>query len=146
MRWLPGTAGAVLRKGSVRLALAGVTLAVASSLAVSLALQARTGTFGSLPAAEPQSIDVSFQTADAAPSQAQTVQSSGDAHNTQDQRGQELSRAQAVALVQRRYRARVVRSHLTQNAAGRPVYELRLLSAGTVWSVRIDAYSGAEIP
>ena len=61
--------------------------------------------------------------------------------------GQELSRAQAIALVQRRYHARVVRSALQQDRSGRRVYVLRLLSAGgKVWSVRIDAHSGAELP
>jgi uncharacterized membrane protein YkoI len=52
-----------------------------------------------------------------------------------------------VAIVQHRYRARVVRTHLVQAAGGRPVYELRLLSSGgMVWTVRIDAQSGAEVP
>lgn len=128
------------------MALAGFAAAAALSLGALLALQARTGAIASL-SAEPQPIDVSFQTADAAPSQAQTVQGSRDVHNSQDQPGQELSRAQAVALVQRRYRARVVRAHLLQVSGGHPVYELRLLSAaGMVWTVRIDAYSGAEVP
>lgn len=60
---------------------------------------------------------------------------------------QPLTRAQAVALVQHRYRARVVRAHLLQAPGGRQLYELRLLSAaGMVWTVRIDAQSGAEVP
>jgi uncharacterized membrane protein YkoI len=64
-----------------------------------------------------------------------------------DQQRHQLSRAEAVALVQRRYRARVVRTHFLQDAKGRPMYEFRLLSAGgKVWTVRIDAYSGAELP
>jgi uncharacterized membrane protein YkoI len=64
-----------------------------------------------------------------------------------DQYRHQLSRAEAVALVQRRYRARVVRTHFLQDANGRAVYEFRLLSpGGKVWTVRIDAYSGAELP
>jgi hypothetical protein len=64
-----------------------------------------------------------------------------------DQQRHQLSRAEAVALVQRRYRARVVRTHFLQDANGRPMYEFRLLSAGgKVWTVRIDAFSGAELP
>ncbi len=68
-------------------------------------------------------------------------------HSNLETRGQQLSRAEAVALVQRRYRARVVRTHLLQGINGRALYEFRLLSAdGKVWTVRIDAYSGAELP
>jgi uncharacterized membrane protein YkoI len=70
-----------------------------------------------------------------------------DVHNAAAPRAQQLSRAQVVALVQHRYRARVVRTHLLQDANGRALYEFRLLSsAGKVWTVRIDAYSGAELP
>jgi uncharacterized membrane protein YkoI len=145
LRWLP-TACAVWRERRVRLALGGLALAVAFSLAVSLVRQARMGVIASAPAAEPQPIDVSFQTADAAPSDAQTGQGSRNVRNSQGRPSQVLSRAQAVALVQRRYRARVVRSHFLQNVAGRPVYEFRLLAAGTVWDVRIDAYTGAQVP
>jgi uncharacterized membrane protein YkoI len=74
-------------------------------------------------------------------------QGNADVHNTDGPRAQQLSRAQVVALVQHRYRARVVRTHLLQGANGRALYEFRLLSsAGKVWTVRIDAYSGAELP
>jgi hypothetical protein len=74
-------------------------------------------------------------------------QGNGAAHSQRDPHAQQLSRAQIVALVQRRYRARVVRTHLLQDANGRALYEFRLLSsAGKVWTVRIDAYSGAELP
>jgi hypothetical protein len=58
-----------------------------------------------------------------------------------------LSRGQAVALVQRRYHARVVRAHVVQGPAGRRLYVLRLLSAsGTVWTVRLDPTNGSEMP
>jgi len=59
---------------------------------------------------------------------------------------QELSREQAVALVQKRYGARVVRADSTDQA-GRHLYVFRLLSAGgKVWIVRVDARSGVEVP
>jgi uncharacterized membrane protein YkoI len=58
----------------------------------------------------------------------------------------ELSPAQAVALVQRRYRAQVVRTKFQQDSSGRQLYVFRLLSASDrVWTVRIDAHSGAEV-
>ena len=61
--------------------------------------------------------------------------------------GNELSKAQAIALVQGRYRARVVRTTLLQDKGGRSLYVFRLLSgSGKVWTVRIDAHTGAEIP
>jgi hypothetical protein len=61
--------------------------------------------------------------------------------------GGELSRAQAIALVEGRYRgARIVRTTL-QDDKGRSLYVFRLLSAnGMVWTVRIDAHTGAEVP
>jgi uncharacterized membrane protein YkoI len=56
-----------------------------------------------------------------------------------------LSREQAVTLVQRRYAARVVRTELSEQG-GRRIYVFRLLSGdGKIWTVRIDAYSGAEV-
>jgi Peptidase propeptide and YPEB domain len=59
---------------------------------------------------------------------------------------QELSREQAVALVQKRYGARVVRAELL-NQDGRHLYVFRLLSAaGKVWIVRVDARTGTEVP
>lgn len=58
----------------------------------------------------------------------------------------ELSREQALALVQKRYGARVVRAD-TADQGGRHLYVFRLLSAaGKVWIVRMDARSGAEVP
>ena len=61
--------------------------------------------------------------------------------------GNELSKAQAIALVQGRYRARVVRTTVSQDKGGRPLYVFRLLSgSGKVWTVRIDAHTGAEVP
>jgi uncharacterized membrane protein YkoI len=57
----------------------------------------------------------------------------------------ELSRAQAAALVQQRYAARVVRATSLQED-GHQLYVFRLLSpAGKIWEVRIDARSGAEV-
>jgi len=61
-------------------------------------------------------------------------------------RDHELSRTQATALVQRRYAARVVRAS-SADESGRHIYVFRLLSeGGKVWTVRIDARSGAEVP
>jgi Peptidase propeptide and YPEB domain len=58
----------------------------------------------------------------------------------------ELSREQAVALVEKRYGARVVRTEFLDQE-GRHVYVFRLLSAaGKVWIVRLDAHSGTEVP
>jgi uncharacterized membrane protein YkoI len=58
----------------------------------------------------------------------------------------ELTREQALQLVQQRYAARVVRTEMAEQS-GRRVFVFRLLSAGgKVWSVRIDAQSGAEVP
>jgi uncharacterized membrane protein YkoI len=59
----------------------------------------------------------------------------------------ELTRTQAMALVQRRYAARVVRTSSAAEDGGRHVYVFRLLSeGGKVWTVRIDARNGAELP
>jgi hypothetical protein len=58
----------------------------------------------------------------------------------------ELSREEAVAQVQKRYGARVVRTDIADQQ-GRRLYVLRLLSsAGKVWVVRVDARTGAEVP
>jgi uncharacterized membrane protein YkoI len=58
----------------------------------------------------------------------------------------ELSREQAMALVQKRYGARVVRTDIADQG-GRRLYVFRLLSSGgKVWIVRVDARSGAELP
>lgn len=54
-----------------------------------------------------------------------------------------MSLDQAIALAERRYNARVVRAEAS-NFKGRRVYVLRLLSEeGRVWTVRVDASSGA---
>jgi uncharacterized membrane protein YkoI len=54
-----------------------------------------------------------------------------------------ISLDEAVDLAQRRFNARVVRADVSE-ADGRRVYVLRLLSEnGRVWTVRVDAQSGA---
>lgn len=56
---------------------------------------------------------------------------------------QRLSLDEAVRMVQQRYGARVVRAE-TRSEGGRAVYHLRLLNSdGRVWTVRVDAQSGA---
>ena len=56
-----------------------------------------------------------------------------------------LSLDAVVQMVQQRYNARVVRAE-TRQENGRTVYVLRLLNAdGKVWSVRVDADSGAVL-
>ena len=53
-----------------------------------------------------------------------------------------LSMAQAVRLVEQRFKARVVRAE-TRKDGGRTVYVLRLLDkSGRVFTVRVDAASG----
>ena len=57
--------------------------------------------------------------------------------------GSEVSMDQAVKMVERQYHARVVKAE-TQQLDGRSVYVLRLLNdAGRVWTVQVDAHSGA---
>lgn len=52
---------------------------------------------------------------------------------------------QAVRMVQRRFRARVVRAE-TQTQGARTIYVLRMLDGyGRVFAVRVDAASGAII-
>jgi len=59
--------------------------------------------------------------------------------------GSALSLDQAVKLVEQRFQARVVKAE-TQQEGGRTVYVLRLLSdSGKVWTVRVDASSGAVL-
>jgi len=54
-----------------------------------------------------------------------------------------LSLDQAVALVEQRFHARVVRAD-ARSENGHTVYVLRLLNeSGRVWTVRVDAESGA---
>lgn len=73
--------------------------------------------------------------------------SSSAAPQSPPQAGHELSRAQAIALVQGRYGARVVRTSVAEDKEGHRLYVFRLLSGnGKVWNVRIDAYTGAEVP
>jgi len=62
------------------------------------------------------------------------------ASDTRD--GHELSREQVVAMVQKRFNARVVRAD-TADEGGRRIYVMRLLSEGSkVWTVRVDAATG----
>jgi len=54
-----------------------------------------------------------------------------------------MSMDQAVKLAEQRFHARVVKAG-TEQENGRTVYVLRLLNeAGRVWTVRVDAASGA---
>jgi uncharacterized membrane protein YkoI len=54
-----------------------------------------------------------------------------------------MSLDQAVSMVERRFKARVVRADARQED-GRTVYVLRLLNdSGRVWTVRVDASTGA---
>jgi uncharacterized membrane protein YkoI len=55
----------------------------------------------------------------------------------------EISMDQAVKLVEREYRARVVKAE-TQHNGAHTTYVLRLLNdSGKVWTVHVDAASGA---
>lgn len=54
-----------------------------------------------------------------------------------------ISLDQAVEMAQRRYRAKAVKAE-TVRSGDRRVHQIRLLSAeGKVWTVRVDAESGA---
>ena len=56
-----------------------------------------------------------------------------------------LSIDQAVAMVEKRFQARVVRAEAREED-GRTIYVLRLLNdSGRVWIVRVDAQSGAVL-
>ena len=56
-----------------------------------------------------------------------------------------LSLDDVVARVEKRYNARVVRAE-TRQQKGRTIYVLRLLNAdGKVWTVQVDADSGAVL-
>lgn len=61
-------------------------------------------------------------------------------------RGEEgISLDEAVNRAERRYGARVIRAE-TRESNGRRIHQLRLLSDdGRVWTVRIDAATGAEL-
>jgi uncharacterized membrane protein YkoI len=52
-----------------------------------------------------------------------------------------VSMDQAVNMAERRYRAKAVKAE-TVRSGDRIVYEIRLLSEGKVWTVRVDAQSG----
>jgi uncharacterized membrane protein YkoI len=80
----------------------------------------------------------------AAPLSAATPDSA--AATQQEHTEHELSREQAVAIVQTRYGARVVRTDFVDQD-GRHLFVFRLLSAaGKVWIVRLDARTGTEVP
>lgn len=54
-----------------------------------------------------------------------------------------VSLDQAVEMAQRHYRAKAVKAETVQSG-GKRVHQIRLLSAeGKVWTVRVDAESGA---
>ena len=54
-----------------------------------------------------------------------------------------MSLDEAVSMAERRFHARVVRAD-SQQESGRTVYVLRLLNdSGRVWTVRVDAATGA---
>jgi uncharacterized membrane protein YkoI len=54
-----------------------------------------------------------------------------------------MSLDQAVEMAQRRFHAKAVRAETVQNG-DRRIHQIRLLSAeGKVWTVRVDAQSGA---
>jgi uncharacterized membrane protein YkoI len=54
-----------------------------------------------------------------------------------------MSLDEAVSMAERRFHARVVRAE-PQQESGRTVYVLRLLNdSGRVWTVRVDAATGA---
>lgn len=56
-----------------------------------------------------------------------------------------VSMEQAVKMTENRYHARVVKAQ-TQKDGGRTVYVLRLLNeSGHVWTVRVDAATGAVL-
>lgn len=56
-----------------------------------------------------------------------------------------VSMEEAVKMTEKRYHARVVKAQ-TQKDAGHTVYVLRLLNdSGHVWTVRVDAATGAVL-
>jgi uncharacterized membrane protein YkoI len=52
-----------------------------------------------------------------------------------------ISMDQAVRMAESRYRAKAVKAD-TVRSGDRVVYQIRLLSEGKVWTVRVDAQSG----
>jgi uncharacterized membrane protein YkoI len=134
MRGLPGKGGAGQRTPRIRLALLGwIAAGLALSVGVSLALATNAlNVLGSPEVSAPTlQIDQDHQ----------------DAAQGGTQAGQEMSREQVIVLARHRYHAEVVRAHRVQGAQGRVFYDVRLLSPrGMVWTVRLDARSGAEVP
>jgi uncharacterized membrane protein YkoI len=129
--------------------LAALALAVAASIALG-AGAVRVLTLPLAPEADPGPTG----SAGIAPAATGGVAASPEAqHSEQDDQhvgngrgGQQLSATQVVALAQHRYHARVVRTSMQHDASGRQLYVLRLLSAGgRVWTVRLDAHTGAEV-
>jgi len=56
-----------------------------------------------------------------------------------------ISLDQAVRMAEQRFKARVVRAESQQNG-GQTIYVLRMLNeSGRVWTVRVDASSGAVL-
>ncbi|HZF26942.1 MAG TPA: PepSY domain-containing protein [Steroidobacteraceae bacterium] len=76
----------------------------------------------------------------------QGVEPASESRSHAETRGQGgVSLDAAVQMVQQRYKARVVRAE-TRQENGRTVYVLRLLNTdGKVWTVRVDADSGAVL-
>jgi len=161
MRGLPVTQAVGFREAGARIAWTGIGLSAMLAVFLPLALLAHPARSVGTPrpdglapdaaAGLPGAVASGTVSGASAPALTQDEpsdgQGDGNGRGKGDPRAQQLSRAQVVALVQRRYHARVVRTHLLQDANGRALYEFRLLSsAGKVWTVRIDAYSGAELP
>lgn len=82
--------------------------------------------------------------ADARPHDADRNGKRGPERKEQVERGRaKISLDEAVAIAERRFKARVVRAEIRNGDAG-PVYVLRLLNeSGRVWTVKVDALSGA---
>ena len=58
------------------------------------------------------------------------------------QGGEGMTLDQAVAMVEKRFKAKVVRTEVRQDG-DRKIYVLRLLNDDRVWSVRVDASTGS---
>jgi hypothetical protein len=158
MRAPPRRGSITANKANSRLGLAALALAVAASIALG-AGAVRVLTLPLAPKAELDPAATSVPASPAVASGPTAVPQDGAAlaaplkeqHSEQSDQNigndpRELSPAQAVSLVQRRYRAQVVRTKLQQDSSGRQLYVFRLLSAtDRVWTVRIDAHSGAEV-
>lgn len=66
-------------------------------------------------------------------------------HGQRDSSDSGMSRERIVSMVEKRYKARVVRAD-SIDIDGRPAYQLRLLSdAGRIWTVRVDARTGEQL-